>query len=82
MQSMDRLDQLLHTYINVLLHKYINVSLAWLNLRQQAYSLFADHLIHIIHKTESASSNVMYSICYVMLNNPYFTFYFGINYFM
>ncbi len=30
-----------------------------------AHSLFADRLMHIIHKTESASSDVMYSICFL-----------------
>lgn len=61
--------------VNVLLHKYINVSLASTAGLRAAHSLFADRLTHIIHKTESASSNVMYSICFMsyMLNNPYFT---------
>lgn len=30
-----------------------------------AHSLFADRLTHIMYKTESASSDVMYSICFL-----------------
>lgn len=51
--------------VNVLLQKYINVSLASTASLRTAHSLFADGPMHIIHKTESASSNVMYSICFL-----------------